>query len=519
MSLALGLFWYQETRVLPYTGSMNIWRGMLYLGVAAVIARAGKWACFGVAGIFVVLKLLPAIYDLDQVSLSVPEFGYHLPIVFDDFAAVLNGLTPAVDYLPLYSKLLPMVLAPWFKVVGLSILSYTLTLTALSAVLLGLIYSMLRSRIPSEWGKRGEWVGLIAFFAVLALSTIPMGTKGSHRYFLFNYFSIMPMRMLFPLLLGWLISRGTETSRKQWWIFSVAAIGLVDSLEFALPAFVSAMVAVYLSEKNWRALIPAGAALLGAGVLFSVWTLLRSGQTPDWQLFTFFLRMFPRYGLMMLPLPPMGLHWLFVLTYLACVLPYLLSPRRPVDALSVYVGLFGLGSFTYYVGRSHPQVLMALFPIWGLALGIVGIRALQYPSKPGRFVFGLGLLFFAGLFVSALRDIPMREFGRRMRESDPQLRTTLDARVEELRALGKPGVRVLLLENYGHWVALKAGVKNVFPYSAVEGVVMVKDQARWIRDVAVKNGIDRYYGAPIPELREALEREGIVEVKRAAPAR
>ena len=75
---------------------------------------------------------------------------------------------------------------------------------------------------------------------------------------------------------------------------------------------------------------------------------------------------------------------------------------------------FGLGAGSYYMGRSFPEVLVALFPAWGLAttlLCLLALRALTNPSNHCRtwpvYAFPIAVtLMILGLFATSINQFP-----------------------------------------------------------------------------------------------------------------
>lgn len=116
---------------------------------------------------FAAIGLLPAIFTAANVMHANETILYHTSFTLEDFAAVLSGRTPLGDYAPQYQFVLPLLLAPFFRVVGLGFTSFTLAMAALSFAELALAYAILRQL------TRADWAALLLF--------IPFAAIGFHR--------------------------------------------------------------------------------------------------------------------------------------------------------------------------------------------------------------------------------------------------------------------------------------------------------------------------------------------------
>ena len=162
------------------------------------------------------------------------------------------------------------------------------------------------------------------------------------------------------------------------------------------------------------------------------------------------------------------------LTYVAAlVLAALMLTRGSARRLEVgalaWIGIFGLGTGSYYVGRSDPEVLIALFASWGLAIVLllaVTVRDLaRREARPSPAQLALFAGF--GLMLCSLSQCPAPWLSvRRLQEKSPEI-FKMPADVSFIAAHTVPGEPVALITNLGQRIGREAGVDDVTPYSGV----------------------------------------------------
>jgi hypothetical protein len=221
----------------------------------------------------------------------------------------------------------------------------------------------------------------------------------------------------------------------------------------------------------------------GALVLLSAFTLLRAGQLPDLSRLTLYARIFGSAGYSLLPTPLAGLQLIVYMTFAAALLVAGLRFRRgAVDRLLTgalaYSGVFGFGAGAYYMGRSHPQVLVAMFSAWGLSVVLLAVVALKgLASREGRSATSPVLVFTAflalGLAATSAGHFPnpLTQLRRIKASASPPLPYNVSTAVNFIRVSTAPGERIVLLAPLGHLIARDAGVTNVSPYSSPSDIL------------------------------------------------
>jgi hypothetical protein len=310
-------------------------------------------------------------------------------------------------------------------------------------------------------------------------------------------------------------------------LFLSAGFVAINNLDFGLPALGATLVAVFLageqhpwpSQRTLVRVMTTATPAIGLAVLtFAVFTRVRCGSWPHWWMATFYQRAFAVNGYGMLPMPVCGLHWVIYVTFIAAVSRALFDRHvLPLHrGMLFYSGIVGLGALMYFVGRSHHNVLIAIFSAWAFAF----ITLIMHLRRDMQFGFGarrrlpaaVGLLATVGLLCSLAQvrhaTCPWHQV-QRLRTTGGNQWNQPAAMINFLRAHSRPGERVLISCPYGHLIALEAGVTNVFPFSEPVSLILQKqlDQVLTAMDEA---HIDRVFGQFDPEFECALNARGFV---------
>jgi hypothetical protein len=191
-------------------------------------------------------------------------------------------------------------------------------------------------------------------------------------------------------------------------------------------------------------------------------------------------------------------------------------------ALLVYTGVFGLGSFAYFVGRSHPDVLYATWLAWSMALVALtweaASRIHEAEHIPWRFlpasimvfaltaVFGVGALQRIGYVPDQLN---------RIRATSPAgpLLAQGDTILYSRRCFPR-GTNVMLMVPMGDRVAHAAGLHNWFPYND-RGSLVTYDQLHRTLDMVRSRRVTNILStALLPEVEAGLRSAGFRPVER-----
>jgi hypothetical protein len=252
---------------------------------------------------------------------------------------------------------------------------------------------------------------------------------------------------------------------------------------------------------------------------------------------TLFQRVFTSLGFGMLPMPAWGLHWVLYGTFMACVVTSLrrlsalrregAAPAAPdagrervTSGALMFTGIFGAGALTMYVGRSHPAVLIGMFPAWALALVLLSwltLRGFGSAARRARPVMGWVIptaLAVAAYALCVGEALPHPHPRYDMSEGS-DLGAQNVAGVTDAARLGAlvresatPGEKVVISWPAGHLIAERAGVDDVFPFAHVDSIILER-QVEAVFDRIRAERVSKYFGSAPPELVERIRQSGL----------
>jgi hypothetical protein len=481
------------------------------------------------------IALMPSVYTDGNLLKAHGIVVSHFYTTYGEFSAILNGKTSLVDYYPQYQNLLSYLTLPIFKLFGLSTLSYTLTMAFLSFVGMLAIFKVFRKLTQSSWKA------FALYISFLSISFYP----SSYPQLLnsFNYYAMWPLRYFLPSVCAYFLVRTLASpTRMKIVLFSFfCSLTALNNLDFGIPTWVGCLAALLATTEvpffknlrpHLRILTYFLVGTLGALLSFYLGTWLRSGQVPDFLGLIQFQSIFALHGFNMMDTPRYGLHGVIFLTYIAALLMGISSwftspPRSSQDRQSIgllfFCAIFGCGTFMYYLGRSHPLVLITLFPGWAFAGMIVLWNFIRpFFEKPQmarrRIAFSVlpaALLFFHyALFLSVLPwvESPIIESKRFFIHSD-DLKATQQKFVNYVKQKTHQNEEVTLLFPDGEGIAREAGVKNQFLYNSHYSLILKKQVQKVILELDAHQ-IKKVVGAFPPhyiifkELKDGLKEIG-----------
>lgn len=456
----------------------------------AWLARAEVWAGrpaprIGVAvavAIVTALWLLPTVFTEGTLGAGQPYVWNHLQFIVEDFAAVVNGATPMVDYSPQYSALLPYVFSAPFGSLGPAALSQFFG--ALSLLTMLALYGTVRNVVPKPLAAAA------LYLPVLALSLLPVLEAGDQLANNATTYQIIPLRYLGPFTVAWLLARrlAGRQSLPPVALFALAGLVIANNSEFGVPAFGALAVAILLADdrpgaSSWPArLVSVGRdALIGALIATTVivaLVLIRSGELPSLSVWFTLARLVTGQGWYVIAMPDFGL---FVFIYLLLATAVLVAAvravsaperDRPLTGMLSFAGTFGLGAGLYYVGRSAPEQLVSLYPVWGLTVALLAWTVLHRdpaaswpgPSTPLTRVGAMVAVFALGLMITTVVNFPA-PWTQIDRLRADRVASPLDhpERVAFVRSVTDPGDDVVILASMGHYIAEQARVDDRSP--------------------------------------------------------
>jgi hypothetical protein len=456
-------------------------------------------AAVAVAVLFTALWLLTAINvdsSVGNVNRAVHDM---VPWSLDETFAIVDGRTPLVNFHAQYGQLWPYAAAAVLGVLGTGLGIYTGTMAAIGGVALLSVLATLR-RVTRNWTT-----ALLLYLPFVATGYFMERGPLANRYGPSNLYTIFPVRYAGPYLLAWLLARHLDGARprRAWPLFVAGGLVIFNNPEFGTPAFAATLIALAAVRRPRTARMAgaligeAAAGVLGAVALVSLLTLVRSGSLPHFKLLIEFSKLYGVSGWGMLPMPHLGLHLIVFATLVAAVV--LAAVRTVTDepdvlttALLAWSGVFGLGAGAYFVGRSHPDVLIDLFSIWALALvllSVVAVRAIA--ARPSRrpTAVELAVLLGLGLAVCSIAQTPTpwSQIARLGHATPvPEFRHTAADRF--IRAHTRHGEHVVILNPTGHRIAADLGLVNVSPYASSESIVTLHQMETTVRALRAAHG-------------------------------
>jgi hypothetical protein len=445
---------------------------------------------------------------------------YHLHFTFDETAAVLEGRSPLVNFAPQYGFLWPYPVAAGMALLGASVGVFTGLMCLISGIGMLAIFGALR-RVT-----RSAASALLLFAPFLATAFFLERGPLDNRYTPATVYSTYPMRFAGPFLLVWLLARHLDGGRprRAWPLFVVGGLVVLNNLDHGVPALGALVVALLFApwRPSWARLGRLGAeaalGLAGALGLVSLLTLLRAGSLPHLSLLLRFARMFANAGFGMLPMPTLGFHLVLYLTFVAALA---VATARAIDrdadrvltGLLAWVGIFGLGAGSYYVGRSHPEVLINEFGTWALALALLLVAVLRrLAARPSRWPSPAEAACVAGFAIAACSlaqtPAPWSQIARLQRTGPTVLRPPADQPF--IAAHTHRGERVAILVLLGHRMGYDLGVSDVAPYTGIESMPAVEQLTETIQALRAAGGRKLFLSTrdTTAAMRNLVAREG-----------
>ncbi len=525
----LGVRWLQPTR------------RRLLVQSAQWVSRV-PWLAWLIATGWTVAHLLCCIFTDDNIEAASGTISYHLPFTIGEFAAVVNGRVPLVDFQSQYENLLGHLLRPFFAVAGVSVTTFTLAMSTLSLVGFLMLYQVL-SRVAAS-----PWLGLLLYLPCVPISLADDATTKNNPSNAFSYYAIGPIRYFGVFLMAYLtLHYLTKPRFKRLTMVSfIAGLVVLNNLDFGIGAAAGLLVCVTMFppsssapgrlRKSLLASAVFGGSAALAFVAFAVIARVACGVWPNFALLTEYQRTFAVLGFNMLPLPRVGFYWVLYLTFMVALLYAIFdgfsgdgcSSHRLSTGMLAYGGVSGLGVLTYYVGRSHPAVLIATYGGWAYVVALllhrllVDVRQTKFADQRAGYAIGAipvaaALALSCGLLplVLVLPDVPaqfarLRSKGVRD-NSGPVL-------AEFVSRYVKRNASTVIIWTNPHLIALSASVQNMYPYAHV-GSVLLKAQVRPVLESVERLPKDAQYvfGELSPTVSEGLVRMGFTPVDAIGP--
>jgi hypothetical protein len=482
------------------------------------VRRIGALA---LAALFTALWLLSAVNADGSIAATNLGVGIHILWSMAEPFAILNGRTPLVDFHAQYGQLVPYGAAAAMAAFGASLGVFTVTMTTASGLTLLALYALLRRVARSSAIALGLYLPLVATGFFMRAGPL------ENRFAPASLFTLWPIRYGGPYLVAWLLVRHVDgvAPRRAWVLFLAAGLTAINNPDFGLAALAALAVGLALARPPrsrralGRLLAEAAGGLLAAVALVVLLTLARSGSLPHFGWAFEFSKLYGVDGWALLPMPKLGLYMVLYMTFAAAIATATVrlaqrDPDRPLTAALAWSGTFGLCTGAYFVGRSHPDVLIDLFSPWALTLALLTVvvgRALAADGWRRPTPAELAVLFGFGLMLCSLAQTPTPWSQlQRIRNDvpEPVFKQWTAARfvVQHTR----PHEPVAILVPLGHRIAYDTGRENVSPYASIESMPTHQQLERTIAALRGAGGdklfISTYF--TVEEAIAAMQRAG-----------
>lgn len=451
----------------------------------------------------------------------------------DETYAIVNGRTPLADFTAQYGSLWPYLPAAVLALTGTSFLVFSVVMCVITGIALVAVYALLR-RIA---GNGVTALGL--YLPVLATSLFVVGGTLTSRYTFGDYFGVFPLRYAGPFLLAWLLVRHLDGAgpRRPLVLFAVAGLCVLNNAEFGLATLAATLAALLwtAADRSPRALGRLAGelalGLLAAYALVALLTLIRAGELPQLGRLLDYGRLYSVGGFGLQRLHRLlGVHLILYATYaaaigVATVRAIEAAPNRALTGALAWCGVFGLGSAAYFMGRTHPELLIALFPTWALTLALLTVEVVgRLERRPGaRPGLGTALLLAAtALTVCSLAQLPLpwtqlQRIGQEtptapLIEGEAPLPVYARAFLPDPSTRDffapRPGAKVAILLTTGHEIADAFGVVNVSRYTGLYSIVNRERLRTVVDDLRAEGGSTLYLPEASDEVYETLRSWG-----------
>ncbi len=352
------------------------------------------WLAWLIAIGWTIAHLLSCVFTEANLPRASGTIAYHLPFTMGEFAAAVNGRVPLVDFYSQYENVYAVLLRPLFALIGITVTTYTITMSALSLIGFLLVFQVFSRVMASSWNS------LLFYLPWVAVNMASMEEPGLIPANSFNYYAVGPIRYFGVFLLAYLSMRYLALPRNRRLAIAAFVSGLValNNVDFGVPAALGVLTCAVvfpplgkLPSRFFHTLLALAIFVGGfALALGTYWVAIRvaCGKWPNLAAVTEYQRVFAVMGFNMLRLPESGLHCVMYLTFMVAVLyavfcgfsqDYLdiKANHRLSTGMLAYGGVSGFGVMMYYVGRSHPAVLVTVYCAWAFVIALLAYRVIS----------------------------------------------------------------------------------------------------------------------------------------------
>ncbi len=374
-----------------------------------IIDTSTKTLVYGFCAIIVLLVFLISAFRFPYSY----ENKYDFNAVFYSVVQVYNGLPLLVDNFMNTYGLYPHFVVPVMKLMGGSVVSFTLIMAFLLSACFVFLFYVLRQTVSNLFLVLFSFCSVFFMCYMFARIALPYD----------NNFAMFPIRWILPF--GLMFFGSVYLKNKTRWLyyssFFIFSLGFLWSPDFGMLCYAALlMFYIYLELESKdifviirKSLIHIVFAIIGMVLTIALYMLsikLIYGNYPDFKMLFSAINVFSMIGFNMLPLTTSLHPWMLVALIYVVGLAYsawhFIEKRYTYKSCMVFlITVIGIACFSYYQGRSHNWNLLAVCPYAFILLAIFADELLTIIKKHKIFyipfsfiVFILGFSVFQTLY-------------------------------------------------------------------------------------------------------------------------
>ncbi len=365
-----------------------------------------KQASFFLAAVLlIIIGSIWRVFSIGSITMEGP-FVDHFNAALYAQSQAATGKIVLYDFPSQYGYYVEF-LAPWFKWIGLSVLTFTSTMSALQALSIASILFFLSRHIKNFI--------LFCFCGAVLVLIISVWFNILHPFE--PYFQYWPIRLLCPALAIILFDLWQQKKSRVFTIGVSFFCGFsllwnLDSGVAVAGSWLALQIFEFFILDRKKALLQLLISIAGIALVILFFQLniyLTSGHWINWNEITRSQWIFYYAGFNMLPIPTQFHPWmLLICIYIAgLVLGIGWLKGKLIDRrfyLIFFISILGIGLFSYYQGRSHDYCLTSVTWPAILILFLLGQKALDL-LKEQRLGRMPGFLFLTILASSGTLSI------------------------------------------------------------------------------------------------------------------
>lgn len=431
---------------------------------------------FSVVTIFVILFLMN-IFSISAFQFNESQFFWHFDPVYYSIVQVFNNEAILVNEFKNQYGLYPHFLLPIFKLFGLNLFNFSLTMSVILCISFLNIYIFMKKILKNFYLLN------LGFLILIFVSYFHLQILNQDYFFQF-----FPIRVFFSsfifLIVAYGLSFNKENKLYKYWGFIISSIGILWNFESGIIIFLSFLFYLFFIDayvKSTRIkIINFYKSFLGGllivtmvFILYSIFIYYRSGFFPNFSNLYSSHKIFS-LGYYSLPMPAFHPWNILVLIYITSLSYCFYNLKKKYSILFTsklfFLTIFGIGLFSYYVGRSHDyNLLLISYP--GIIIALIFLdkklkeikNSVNFNIKINTFV-SLTVYIFIFFYLNFIFNIPNFYELAVNRNSwfNNKIDDNLNNKIQCIKAVTYPGEEILILSKNQAVLHNYTNTKSVF---------------------------------------------------------